>query len=351
VRGASKCGVDSFSRVLAELLRPPPHRGPLIAAGAVVLATGLAVGELRIDAGSLAPIWHFLALGIAGGITFALGLQAPNEGGKPPAYQSVLLVTGLLLLYPALLRLADVLGAELTDGFPAGELTWVSLVEAGLALYAGLRRRSAICLLIAAIAAGVALLSGWQWVFGNDTFTASRWLLLVTSIALALVSLVLRAGSPRQAELMVDGAALAILAIGLQALGNYVLQSISLFGSTSGPILPGFWEFTLLAAGCGAIAFGAIERSPGPAWLGVANLVAFVVVTGLESEATLYWWPLALILLGVVGMAAGLRPREPLPPEPDAYRAGDAPIASRSVDDEPVYRVRDDSAPTSVRER
>jgi hypothetical protein len=337
--------------VLADLLRPPPHRGPLIAAGAVVLATGLAVGELRIDADTLAPLWHFLALGIAAGVTFALGLQAPNEGGKPPAYQSVLLVTGLVLLYPALLRLADLLGAELADGFPAGELTWVSLVEAGAALYAGVRRRSAVCLLIAAIAAGVALLSGWQWIFENDTFTASRWLLLAIAVALALVSLVLRGGAPRQAELMVDGAALAILAIGLQALGNYFLQSISLFGSTSGPILPGFWEFILLAAGCGAIAFGAIERSPGPAWLGVANLVVFVVVTGLQSDGTLYWWPLALILLGVIGMGAGLRPREPLPPEPDAYRAGDAPIASRSIDDEPVYRVRDDSAPTSVRER
>jgi hypothetical protein len=337
--------------VLAELLRPPPHRGPLIAAGAVVLATGLAVGELRIDADSLAPIWHFLALGVAAGVTFALGLQAPNEGGKPPAYQSVLLVTGLLLLFPALLRLADVLGAELGEGFPAGELTWVSLVEAGAALYAGIRRRSAVCLLIAAIAGGVALLSGWQWIFDNETFTASRWLLLATSVALALVSLVLRGGSPRQAELMVDGAALAILAIGLQALGSYLLQSFSLFGSTADPILPGLWELSLLAAGCGAVAFGAIERSPGPAWLGVANLVAFVAVTGLQGDATLYWWPLALILLGVIGMGAGLRPREPLPPEPDAYRAGDAPIASRSVDDEPVYRVRDDSSPTSVRER
>ena len=49
---------------------------------------------------------------------FALGLQAPNEGGRPPAYQSVLLVTGLLLLYPALLRLADVPGADLTTASP-----------------------------------------------------------------------------------------------------------------------------------------------------------------------------------------------------------------------------------------
>ena len=207
--------------MLAELLRPPPHRGPLIAAGAVVLATGLALGELRIDVDQLAAPFHLLALGVAAVVTLALGLQAPNEGGRPPAYQSVLLVTGLLLLYPALLRLADVLGAELGDGFPAGELTWVSIVAGAVALYAGLRRRSAICLLIAAIAGAVALLSGWQWIFENETFTASRWL--------------------------------------------------------------------LLAAGCGAIAYGALERSPGPAWLGVANLVVFVVVAGLQSGQTLYW--------------------------------------------------------------
>ena len=220
-----------------------------------------------------------------------------------------------------------------------------------MALYAGLRRRSAICLLIAAIAGAVALLSGWQWIFGNETFTASRWLLLACSVTLALVSLVLRAGWPREHELLVDGAALAILAIGLQAIGSYFLQSLDLFGAPTGPILPGFWELVLLTAGCGAVAYGALERAPGPAWVGVANLVAFVVVAGLQSGQTLYWWPLALILLGVVGMAAGLRPRQPLPPEPQAYRRGDAPLASTSIDDEPVYRVRDDSAPTSVSER
>jgi hypothetical protein len=44
-------------------------------------------------------------------------------------------------------------------------------------------------------------------------------------------------------------------------------------------------------------------------------------------------------------MVAGLRPRQPLPPEPDAYRAGDAPLASRSVEDEVIVRVRDDSPP------
>jgi hypothetical protein len=331
--------------VLAELLRPPPHRGPLIAAGAVVLATGLALGELRLTVDQVAPVVRLLVLAAVAGLTLGLGLQAPNEAGKPPAYQSVLLVTGLLLVYGALLRLADVLGAELLDGFPAGALTWTAFVAGAVALYAGIRRNSAICLLIAAIAGATVLLSGWQWIFANETFTASRWLLLITCVALALVSLVLRAGRPRQAELIVDAAGLAILAIGLQGVISFVVGSFNLFEPPSGPMLRGFWEFIVLAGGCGLVAYGAIERSPGPAWLGVANLVVFVIAAGPLSERTLYWWPLMLILIGAIAMAAGLRPRQPLPPEPDAYRAGDAPLASRSEDDEVVVRVRDDSPP------
>jgi hypothetical protein len=200
----------------------------------------------------------------------------------------------------------------------------------------------------AAIAAAVAVLVGWEWVFENGTFTAQRWLLLFIAVALGLVSLVLRAGAPRKAELMVDAAGVAILAIGIQAILSFVIGSLELFDAPSGPLLPGFWELVLLAAGCGLVAFGALERSPGPAWLGLTNLIVFVIAAGSLSENTLYWWPMLLILLGATAMAAGLRPRQPLPPEPDAYRAGEAPIASRSIDDEPVYRVRDDSPPSST---
>jgi hypothetical protein len=327
-----------------ELLRPPPHRGPLIAAGAVVLATGIAVAELRL-ADSLALGLHFLLLAVPAGVILALGLQAPNEDGRPPAYQSVLLVTGLVLLYPALVRLADILGADLSGDLPAGAFTWVSLVQAGVALYAARRRRSAICLLIAAIAAGVALLAAWEWVFDPGTFTASRWLLLVIAVALTLASLVLRGGEPRQAELLVDGAGLAILAIGVQAGISYLVGTVSLFGATRDELLPGFWELILLGAGCGLVAYGAIERLPGPAWLGVANLATFVIAAGPFGDDTLYWWPLLLIAVGAAAMVAGLRPRRPLPPEPRAYRAGEQPLAARADDDEVVLRVRDDSPP------
>ena len=305
----------------------------------MVLATGLILFELRL-LNELSDVVHFLVLGVPAGVILALGLQAPNEDGSPPAYQSVLLITGLLLLEPALLRLADVLGAENPDDFPAGELTWTLAVVAGVALYASIRRNSAICLLLAAIAGVGSLLAGWEWVFAPGTFTASRWLLAAGAAALVMGGLALRDSAPRKSEILIDAAGLAILFIAAQALFLALFDEGEVFASSQP--LPDFWELVVFGAGVGLLAYGALDRSPGPAWLGFANLLAFIGVVGLNADETLYFWPLALLLVGAVMMGAGLRPREPLPPEPDAYRAGEQPLASRTADDELVMRVRVD---------
>jgi hypothetical protein len=305
----------------------------------VVLATGLILFELRL-LNELSDVVHFLVLGVPAGVILALGLQAPNEDGNPPAYQSVLLITGLLLLEPALLRLADVLGAENPDDFPAGELTWTLAVVAAVALYAAIRRNSAICLLLAAIAGVGSLLAGWEWIFAPGTFTASRWLLAASAAALVMGGLALRDGAPRKSEMLIDAAGLAILFIAGQGLFRAVLGQDDVFASNEP--LPDFWELIVFGAGVGLLAYGALDRSPGPAWLGFANLVAFVGAVGLNADETLYFWPLALLLVGGLMLGAGLRPREPLPPEPDAYRAGEQPLASRTADDELVMRVRVD---------
>ena len=90
---------------LLELLRPPAHRGPLIASGAVLFAVGVALEELRLDE-QLPNGIHLLIVAAAAALILGLGLQAQPEDGRPAAYQSVLLVTGLLLLEGALLELA-----------------------------------------------------------------------------------------------------------------------------------------------------------------------------------------------------------------------------------------------------
>jgi hypothetical protein len=324
---------------MLELLRPPPHRGPLISAGAVSLATGLAVAELRLNE-ELALGVHVLLLAVPAALMLAIGLLAPAGDDRPFAYQSVLLVAGLLLLFPALIRLAEALGAEFGDNVFDGAFAWIGAATAAVAAFAAAHTRSAACLLIAALAGTLAVLSGWDWIFDPGTFTASRWLLFVIAIALVMGSLVLRALAPRHAEVLIVAAALAVLLIGLQAIAVGVFQRGDLAAR-----LPGFWEFVLLAGGCGLVAFGALDRAPGPAWLGLANLAAFTLAA-VPGEATLYWWPFVLIVLGVGAMLYGLRPRQPLPPEPEGYDVGDRPLASRVAgDEELVVRVRDDRSP------
>jgi hypothetical protein len=316
---------------MRELLHPPAHRGPLIAAGAVVLTVGVGLEQIRVSPG--AGVQLVIAALLAATLLW-LGLQARPEGGHPPAYQSVLVVCGLLVLYLALLRLADVLGAEF-DGadFPAGAFFWTALVQAGASAYASARRNSAIAALIAAVALAIALLSGWQWLFEPESVTPFRWLLLLLAIGFGLASLPLRGVSLRHAVQMVNAAGLAILVIPLVQLGGLFSLAI--------PSLPGFWELVVLAAGFGLVAYASADRAPGPAYLGVANLAAFVGLVGNAPDETLEWWPLLLLAVGLGMLGAGLRPRRPLPPEPEGYGVGDVPLSARSTDDVTV-RVRPD---------
>jgi hypothetical protein len=329
---------------LLELLRPPAHRGPLIAAGTVLFTAGIALEEVRLD-DKLPNGIHVLIVAAAAALILGLGLQARLEGGHPAAYQSVLLVCGLLLLEGALLELANVLGADFEDDLPTSAIVWTSLLLCGAALYPAVRRNSAISGMVAGIAAGVAVLAAATWIFGAESQTVFRWLLLVLALVFVLASLALRGGSPRHAELMVITAGLATLAIVLVAsFGALFGPFMSLGGATGGGFLPGFWELVVLGAGCGLIAYGAVDRVPGAAWLGVANLVGFLAAASAGADDTLMWWPLILLLLGGGVMGAGLRPRRPLPPEPDGYSV-ERPLASRT-DDDVLVRVRNDEPPS-----
>lgn len=322
-----------------DLLRPPAHRGPLIAAGAVVLATGIVIAQLRVED----PVGDGLHLGyalLAAAVIGGLGLQARLEDGPPAAYQSVLLVTGLVLLAVALVRLADVLGAG-GEGYPAGAFVWGALLFAGAALFAALRRRSAICGFLAAVALVVAVLNAMQWLFDPDALTPFRVVLVVLAVGFVLVSLVLRGARYRGSVLLVDLAGLLVLAMGLTFVGLGILFTFA--GDASADAGTG-WELILLVAACGLIAFGAVDRQPGPAVIGVANLGLFVVlaVTTSDGAETLLYWPILLLLLGGGVMAAGLRPAPPLPPEPVPYGADGRPLASRADDEDAVIVVRVD---------
>jgi hypothetical protein len=327
---------------LLDLLRPPPHRGPLIAAGAVLVTLGIALEEVRLD-DKLPTGVHLLILAVAAGAIYALGVQVVQQG-RPYAFQSVLLVCGLLLLFPALLTLADVLGADF-DEFPAGALVWTSLLYAGAALYPAVARSSSICALIGALALGLAAMAFANWVFDADSAETYRWLLALAAIAYVIVCLALRGAAPRHSEQMANAAGLAVLILGLTAILPVLTAFLFPFGAPAAGPLPNGWELVVFAAGCGLVAYGAVDRAPGPAYLGVANLAVFLVSAAVSDDDTLLYWPALILALGLGTMFAGLRPREPLPPEPSAYTTGDVPLASRT-EDEPVLRVRDDSPPS-----
>lgn len=307
---------------LAGVLRPPAHRGPLIASGGVVLAVGILLWQLRDDPDDV------VALNVAANLTPAalflwLGLQQPGDGGRPRAHESVLLVTGLVLLVPGLLWLADLLGTNL-DEVAASTITWIALVEGAVATACAIRRGSAICAYIAAVALAVAFLAAVEWV-AEPSESAYRWLLLIVALMLVFVSLLLRGSRPRHSEQMVNAAGLAILGIAAVP----VVQGVfALFGGS--PELPGFWEVVVLGAGLGLIAYAAADRAPGAAYIGAANIGAFLVVT--TDGDTLRWWPLALLVIGALMLLAGLRPARPLPPEPQPYRAGEVPLTVRVRD-------------------
>src|ERR671910_3262501 len=219
---------------LLELLRPPAHRVPVIASGAVLFTAGLLLEEQRLD-DRLPNGVHLLLVAAATALLLGVALLSPLEGGRPTASQSVLLVCGLVLLEVALLELARILGAPYPTS--AAALTWTSLVLAAVASYPARRRNSAIATMIAAVALGVAVLAAVQWLFGPVSITAYRWLLLVLAIACVLASLALRGDRPRDGELLVITGGLATLAIPVIAATEVLLP----IGS-DGEFLPAFLE-------------------------------------------------------------------------------------------------------------
>lgn len=296
-----------------DVLRPHPHRGDLIAAGAVPLTVAVVMLNVRMD-----QRWgdgiHLVITGLACALVLGMGLLARREDDFPRAYQTVLLLAGLALLAVTLLRLAQVLGSnEPLDS--SSTLTWTAaLFTAVAAVPAWERINSPICGLVEVVAGGVTILALVDWVFDPSGPTTFRWVLLALIAAYVATHLRWRQSRPRHAVHMINAAGLAGLAIAGTFGGVFLVP----FGDTGDPGT--WWEFVLLAVGLGLVAYAGVDREPGPAYLGFAVLVAFVLLAGVPSPdgASLVGWPLLLLLLGGAAVAAGLRPIRPLPPPPDA---------------------------------
>lgn len=333
--------VRAFAGRGLRAITPHPHRGDLIAAGAVPLALGVLLIDVRF-AGTWSNGILLVLTALACGLVLGMGLLAPLEGEppRPRAYQQVLLLAGVVLGFVALLRFARVLGAHQALA-AAGSRTWIFAVVAVVAGWIARTRRSEICALIAALGAIVTVVSFVEWVFAPKGPAAFRWILLALAIGLVLAALARRDVDRRESVYLIDAAGVAILLLGVTFFGAAVLAyvplghgllvgGLHLLGVPTG-VPGGGWKLVLLAAGLGLVAYAGVDRESGPAWLGALVLLAFVALVGIQGAggASLWFWPLVLLLLGGAAIGAGLRPRRELPPEPPApgrpYASADPP--------------------------
>ena len=193
-----------------ETLRPEPHRGDTVAAGVVALTTAIYVLELRFQHSWGIGI-RFVLAALAAGFVAALAVQAPMEGDRPRAYQSVLYIAAFALTLAALANFADLLGS---DG-GSGTVVWVGLLAGAVAAWFATRRNSAVMTLIAAVTYGVVVIAFVDWVFSPDGVSTFRWILLLLIGGYVAASLSQRGPRPRHAVQLVNAAGLAVIALGV----------------------------------------------------------------------------------------------------------------------------------------
>ena len=271
-----------------DRLRPHPHRGDVIAAGAVPLALAAIVIELRMTQWSLGP--RFGVVAVIAALLLTMGWLAPLEGDSPRVYHSVLLVCGLLPLVVALVLLAEVLGASRPPG--AGGLLWVFAAEASVATASARRFNSGVCTLIAAVAAGVAIEAFVLWVFKPHGLGTFRAVLLVLTLAFGVGATRLRDHRRRHAVQLANAAGVAALVLAADLCAHALRpwsapnQSGRAACSEDGSRWPASrfgWELYLLAVGFGLDRVSAADREPGPAYVGTVVLLAFALLVGAPS--------------------------------------------------------------------
>src|SRR5436190_11177844 len=320
-----------MAAVLAAL-RPEPHRGDQVAAGAVVLAVAIYVLEARF-----ANTWgagiRFVIDALALFAVGALAVQSPVEGERPRAYQSVLYIATFFLAAVTLDNLADILGAD-DPPSASGTIVWIALVLLALCAWFAARRNSAIMTLLGAVSFAFAVEAFIDWVFDPHGLTTFRWILLLLVLAFTLASLSARGDRPRHAVQLVNAAGLSAVALAV----TFVPESIITFQGSRLHGVGAGWELFLLACGFGLAAYAAVDREAGPAYIGVLVLALFVLIAGPAGRdgASLIGWPIVLLLMAGGMLAIGLRPSHPLPPPPDAGGPPPLPPAPIPVTPQPA---------------
>jgi hypothetical protein len=310
---------------MGRLLRPDARRGDLIGAGAVALTLTVSVVNLRFD-----NEWgigvHFVYCAVAAALVIGLAANAAAiPGGQPPWWLSTLFVSSFVLLLAALVNLADLLGGE-GDLDDSGTIVWIGVALMLLMAWFSLRFDSGISTLLASLTFVVVLVAAVDWVFAPDGIATFRWVLLAAGLGLAAFAAFGPDRGRHHGVGYVNAAGAALLGIGT----IFGIDPLGLFFGAFGGSEPATgWELMILAGASALLAYSAWTHQSGPAYLGILNLFSFAILAGpgQEDGPSLIGWPIVLVLLTAVLLAAGLRPvgspaaREstrPAEPGPDA---------------------------------
>jgi hypothetical protein len=284
-----------------------------------------------------AVILYLLALGVFGDTP-----STPAEKAQP--WQSVLMVVAILLGPVVLLEFLAWVGASTSHVLYGAGVFAVTALFAG---YAARRARVSYAALLAGLSLIVTWLLVWEKILGHPSANTYRWLLVVAAVLLLAVAAGLARASAIGASEVATAGGIAAVAAGVLGviIGSFVgafsglSRAFSTAGegssSISGPRGPGIlrnhhissnpfaihtnglqhfgWDLYLLVVSLALVWIGSRVRARGLGYVGGVGLLAFLIsvgeqVTRLESGHTpttsIVGWPLALLVIGLVGLAA-----------------------------------------------
>jgi hypothetical protein len=324
-----------------ETFAPDPSRDWFRMLGGLAFAVGALILFVRKagglgDGAEWAEFPLLLVVLVPCTLLYGLGVVGRTSGHPLQPWQSVLLVTGVLLVPLVLFQFLDTIGGNTGDSL---NVAWIFAATAGLAAYASFNLGAAYQTFLGAVAAIVAWLAFWDKVLDDPSINTLRWLLIVIGVAYLAGALALRRREAPQAPELITGAGIAAVLVGILGAANVLAElAAGLFAPEfEGGGQSAFWDVFLLATSLALVAYGARVRARGPAYIGAIGLVVFILIIGVEvgaiadledPEGKLVGWPLILLLVGAAGLLAGLRPgRAGAPPPPG--QPGEGPEATR----------------------